>query len=109
MPVLEIQYSSVEPLLTVFGVAESESLRKIKREVIQERSRRAQVQDKMADLEETVDKLKTENRMLKAKLEEHGEIVKRFERLLELLEEEELLHGKFSPTLSGTRYSKIKH
>jgi len=77
--VLEIQYSSVEPLLTVLGAAESESLRRIEHDVIEERARRAELHDELADL-------RTENKTLKAKVEM---LESRTERILGILEKYE--------------------
>jgi integrase len=52
--VLEIQFSRVEPLLTVFGVAESESLRGLEQQLTEERAKRAQQQDHIEKLEERI-------------------------------------------------------
>jgi len=69
--VLEIEYSQVEPLLTVFGVAESESLRTLEQQLTEERAKRAQLQDKVEKQDERI-----------KQLEEHIEkILSRFEEL----------------------------
>lgn len=83
--VMEIQYSSVEPMLTVFGVAESENLRKIEHDLIEERARRAEMQDLISDLgaENTTlkDRIEQQEQEMKSRLSrmelEHMELKKK--------------------------------